>query len=220
VATSGPNPQEGLRREILDDGRRRRDEILLRARQEADALAAAAGAEAERERQEQLALARTEADRRAEAILATIPVEAGRLRASRVEALLQSIHDATRARLLARSDFDFRESVIVLAADALNRMSGPPFTARLSRADHAALGDGWVESLHRRPGIASGPITVIEDSRVAPGSLVIEGAEGRQSWNIGLLARLERLWPALRQQIAAAALSAETTGPGPTQDHP
>ena len=54
--------------------------------------------------------------RQSELILATVSVETGRLRAARVEALLESVHEEARQRLLAREGFEYRETVIALAA--------------------------------------------------------------------------------------------------------
>ena len=105
-----------LREEILAEARRVSEEIVNRARQDAEALLADAAVEADMVREEQLDRARAEAARRRELILATVPVEAGRMRVGRIESLLESVHEEARQRLLAHDGFEYREAVITLAA--------------------------------------------------------------------------------------------------------
>jgi hypothetical protein len=42
-----------------------------------------------------------------------------------------------------------------------------------------------------------------EDPSAKKGEWILQDEEGRQIWELGLEARLERLWPELRRQIAA-----------------
>src|ERR1017187_3447311 len=121
MATPKTNSPEVLSKEILAEAERERDEILRRAQLESESLLAAAKVEAVKIRQEKLALARAEAARQCELILAAIPVETGRLRTARVEAILEQIHEEARCQLLALH-FDCHESVVALAADAIRQM--------------------------------------------------------------------------------------------------
>jgi vacuolar-type H+-ATPase subunit E/Vma4 len=190
-----------LREEILADARREGDEILGNTRQGAEALIAKAAAEADKLRQERLDQARAEAARRKESILATVPVEAGRLRAARVEELLESVHDEVRRRLTARDGFNYRESLAALAAEAIKQMHGSAFIVKLSAADRAAFGDELAQEIACRVG-QSLNLTVSNDAALKESGPIIEDVEGRQMWDNRLLARLERLWPELRRQIA------------------
>ncbi len=83
-------------RRFSREARRESEEIVSRARQDAEDLLAAAAVEASRVREEQLDRARAEAARRRELILATVPVETGRLRVVRIESLLESVHEEAR----------------------------------------------------------------------------------------------------------------------------
>lgn len=201
MATPSQNSPDILREEILADARRQSDEIILRARQDAEALLAKAAAEAARLRQERLDQARAEAARRKELILATVPAEAGRLHAARVEELLESLHDEVRRRLSARDGFDYRESLAALAAEAIKQMHGNAFVVKLSAADRAAFGDELAREVAVRVG-RSLNLTVSNDAALKGSGPIIEDAERRQVWDNRLLARLERLWPELRRQIA------------------
>lgn len=202
MATPNQNSAEILRAEILADARRASEEIIRRAQQEAEALLAKAKTEADEAGREQLEAARAEAVRRRELMLATLPVEAGRLRAARVEALLESVHEEIRRRLTVREGFDFREAVLVLAAEAMQRMAGSVFVVNLSVADRIALGDELAGEIARRAGHAPLNVTIASDSAAQDGCLVIQDGEGRQVWDNSPAVRLERLWPELRRQIA------------------
>lgn len=202
MATPNQNSAEILRAEILADARRASEEIIRRGQQEAEALLAKATAEADEARREQLEAARAEAVRRRELMLATIPVEAGRLRTARVEALLESVHEEVRRRLLARKGFDFREAVLVLAAEAIQRMPGSDFIVKHAAGDRGTLGDELAGEIAHRVGRSPLHITITSDSAANDGCLIIQDGEGRQVWDNSPVVRLERLWPELRRQIA------------------
>ena len=198
------NSTEVLREEILADARREGEEIVIRARRDAEVFLTNAVAEADRVRQEQLDQARAEAARQSELILATVPVETGRLRAARVETLLESVYEEACQRLLAREGFEYRETVIALASHAISLMAGAAFVAKVSEADRTILGDGLADEITRRVGRPVS-ITVSYEPGITEGGVVVEDAEARQVWDNRLAKRLERMWPELRRQIAVEA---------------
>jgi vacuolar-type H+-ATPase subunit E/Vma4 len=200
-----------LRDEILSEARRESQEILDRARRDAETLLAQATSQADKIRLERLEQARLEAARRKDLLLATVPVEAGRLRSTRIEELLNGIHETVSQRLTSRKGFNYRESVIVLAADAVDRMSGETFTVRLSQDNRDILGEKPAEEIARRVGRAPVKIIISYDSRITDGGPIIEDGEIRQIWDNRLSVRLERLWPELRRHIALEASLVATT---------
>ncbi len=202
MATPNHHAPEILREEILADARRESEGIIRRAQQEAETLLANAAADADKVRQERLDQARVEAARRKELILATVPVEAGRLRAARVEALLQSVCDEVRRRLLAREGLDYRETIVALAAEAVSQMAGETFAVKLSPPDRADLGAGLAEEIVRRVGRLPLRITLSNETTITGGGLLVQDSEGRQVWDNRFAPRLQRLWPELRRQIA------------------
>jgi len=212
MATPSRNSPDILREEILADARRESEGIIRRAQQEAEVLLGKATAEADKVRQERLDQARTEAARRKELILATVPVEAGRLRLARVETLLQSICDEVRRRLLAREGFDYREAIVVLATEAVRQMAGEAFVVKLSPADRAGYGAGLAEEIARRVGRAPLSITLSDETTITSGGLIVQDTEGRQVWDNRFVPRLERLWPELRRQIAVQTALVATSG--------
>lgn len=212
MATPNHHAPEILREEILADARRESEGILRRAQQEAETLLANAAAEADRARQERLDQARAEGARRKELILATVPVEAGRLRAARVEALLQSVAEEVRRRMLAREGFDYRKAMVVLAAEAVSQMAGEAFVVKLSPADRAGYGTGLAEEIARRVGRSPLSITIANETTITGGGLVVQDSEGRQVWDNRFAPRLQRLWPELRRQIAVQTALVEGSG--------
>ena len=202
-----------MREEILTDARREGEKIVLRAKQDAEVFLTNATAEADRLRQERLDQARVEASRRSELILATVSVETGRLRAARIEALLESVNEEARRRLQAREGFDYHETVIALAADAINQMAGDAFVVKLSETEQTIFGNGLAEEITHRVGRLVN-ITVLYEEEITEGGVVVEDAEARQVWDNRLLKRLERMWPELRQQIAVEASFVPKTGSG------
>jgi vacuolar-type H+-ATPase subunit E/Vma4 len=202
--TTNENSTEKMREEILADARREGEEIMLRARQEAELSLTGAAAEADRLRKEGIDQARVEASRRGELILATVPVEAARLRGARIEALLESVCEEARQRLQSREGFDYHETVITIAADAIEQMAGDTFVVKLSQAEQTILGDGLAGEITHRVG-RSVNINVLYEEEIVGGGVVVEDAEVRQVWDNHLLKRLERLWPELRRRIAAEA---------------
>lgn len=196
------NNGEALCREILAAARTEADRLVRQAHDDAATLMADTTAHEESTRQQRLDTAREEADRRRDRILATVPVEAFRLRATRLETILQSIHDAIRRRLFAREGFDSHETVVSAANYAINRMAGSTFVVAISPADHATFGASLADDILERTEKTGVLIHVIEDAAVPDGGVMIHDDEGREEWDNRLASRLERLWPVLRPHLA------------------
>jgi vacuolar-type H+-ATPase subunit E/Vma4 len=215
VGTPNNNSTEVLRAEILADARRECEGIIRGAQQESEALLAKATAQAGQIQRERLVSASAEAGRRRELTLATVPVEAGRMRAARIEEMLQSVHDEVRRRLQAREGFDWQEVVLTLAAEAVKQMPGNAFVVTLAATDCATFGEGLADHILRRAGRPALSITISQAPGAKDGVLLVQDAEGRLMWDNNLSARLQRLWPELRRQVAVhAKLFAETKPSG------
>jgi len=195
---------EKLSAEIFADARRKADEIVFRAKQDAEAFLHNAATEADQVRQKIREQACAEGNRRSELILATVPIETGRLRAARVEALLESIYDEACQRLRAHEGFDYRETIISLASHAIGQMTGNEFVVRLSEKDRTILEGDFTEKIEGHVG-RSVNITISWEDNIGEDGVIIEDADARQVWDNRLLKRLGRLWPELRRQIAVQA---------------
>jgi vacuolar-type H+-ATPase subunit E/Vma4 len=113
---------------------------------------------------------------------------------------------------MARDGFDYRESAAALATEAIEQMHGTAFIVKLSAADRAAFGGGLAGEIAVRVG-RSLNLTISNDAALKESGPIIEDADGRQVWDNRLLARLERLWPGLRRQIAIQTALVAATKP-------
>jgi vacuolar-type H+-ATPase subunit E/Vma4 len=131
-----------------------------------------------------------------------------------MEALLETIHAAARETVAAMGADELRPALLGLSLEAARQLDGPRLRVKLSPRDHASCGADLGRSL---AGLLDRPCADIEVVAVAsqldPGP-VVEDQVGRQVWDNRLLARLERLWPALRRELAAK-LFAQPTGAAP-----
>jgi V/A-type H+/Na+-transporting ATPase subunit E len=202
VTAGNGSSQEVLREEILAEARRQADMILRRGKAEAEAIVTKAKADAEKEYTDKVAYAKGDASCRQELVLARLPVDITRMRSARIESLLQGVYDDARRRIAAREGFDYREALITLAAEAIGRMIGTRFVLQVSDADRQALGDGWLDDLRRRVNREGLEVTFTAAPAKMTGGVIIRDADGRQFWDDSLLARLDRLWPAARRDVA------------------
>ncbi len=212
--TSEQNSQSALCAEILREARQEAERLVDHARKEAGALVAQAKANAERLRQERLTAAATEAARRRELILATIPVETNRQRLAAVEAVLQSVYEQANRLLAENRHFEFRSVIITLASEAIRNMAGERFVVKLAAGKHPVDVDGLPEAITARVGRSPLSVSLSHDSALSDSGVIVEDAEGRQSCDERLQARLVRLWPALRREIAIRASLVENRKPG------
>lgn len=192
-----PDPADRLCGEILAEGRRQAKEIQEEAQKEGAAILAQALAEAQRVRDISLEAAHQEAMRRRERILADIPIEIGRIRAARIEVLLESVRQDASRDLAERRGFDYRDALLSLATEALEGMDGEAFTLNLA-PEEMGLGEEILRQL-TRPGLS---LTLTEDPTITQGGLILRDREGRQVWDNRLPERLARLWPRLRVPLA------------------
>jgi vacuolar-type H+-ATPase subunit E/Vma4 len=105
---------------------------------------------------------------------------------------------------VARDGFEYRETVIALASDAIRRMVGIEYVVKLSSADQTVVDDGLAEDIVRRTGM-SVSISISREEDIIGDGVIIEDTGARQVWDNRFLKRLERLWPELRRQIAVQA---------------
>jgi vacuolar-type H+-ATPase subunit E/Vma4 len=214
MALVGQDSPDALCAEILAAAKRQSDDILRRANSDAEFILCGAAAEVEKIRHERRELAQGEAARRKESLLSATAVEIRRLRAARVEELLQFVREEIRRRLLTPFP-DHRQTIVALAVEAIRRMAGNDFNLKLSNSALATDGNGLTEEISGLVGRSPLNLTTMVDATATDGGVIVESADGFQIWDNRLLSRLERLWPELRQQIAIrAALVRENDASG------
>lgn len=196
-----------LRQEILADAEKQAERARRRAKRDAKTALEKAETEAAEDREARLKDARRRADTTRDLVLARVPVEARRMRADRQEAILRGIYEDAASRLADRDGFDYAEAVGTLAAEAIKRMDGDRFTLAFSAADRDAVAERVAEEVRRRVGREGVEIAVADESADIEAGVVVRDADGRQTWDNSLAARLERLWPELRRRIAGRLFS-------------
>ena len=201
------SPSEALRGEILAQARRQGEELAAQSRREAEACLERALGQAREAREKRLERARAEAARKAELALSAVPVEAARMRLSRIDALLQGVHDEARRRLAAldHKSSDYREALVGLAAEAVARLPGDLVRVKLSPADSRAQAGGLASEIAARLKRPAAGIAIEQDPALADGGVFVADGEGRRVWDNQLTSRLKRLWPELRQALAVEA---------------
>jgi vacuolar-type H+-ATPase subunit E/Vma4 len=191
-----------LREEILADAHRQAKRLIRNAERDAEALIAKANEESDEERRRRLATAEETAERKRVLALASVPVEVGRMRALRVERELLLLRERVRDRLSARDGFDYDRLLVSLATDALQQMEGDAFVLELSKRDLQDFKDSLPAAVLERLGNRSIRLAVSDAPATVENGVIVRDSEGRQVWDNSLAARLERLWPLLRNQLA------------------
>ncbi len=194
--------EEGLCAAILAEAHQECAHVLALARKQKEAVVADAVAEASRLKKERLARARAEADHCRELISATLPIEVARKRRSAIEALLETVHKSVRSRCEAAQDLESPLRQIALASDAIGRMQGDSFVVKLRRGPSRSEADGLARAIATGVGRSGLRIAVVEDLTIQSDGVLVRDTLGHQVWDNTCLARLERLWPELRRQIA------------------
>jgi vacuolar-type H+-ATPase subunit E/Vma4 len=198
-------PQSALVGEILADAERQAERLERRAKKDAKALVAKAKEDAEAEGQVKVEAAKAEAARRRERVLASVPVEMRRMRAEKIEAALDAIRETVREQLASRQGFDYGELLRSLALEAVNRMEGDAFVVSLNEADRARHGDALPELLRSKCDRGAVRAEIADTPAAIEGGVIVRDTEGRQVWSNSLSNRLDRMWPALRSEVAAVA---------------
>ncbi len=200
-----PEPNEKLRREILEDAKRRADRILKRAKREAENLQKTARENAERRREQQLAAARTTAEEKARIILAGIDQEAQRLWTLKREEVLETVFSQALAQAETVTGAEAEEAMSSLIREAVRPFAGEKqITIRLSPGDLRALTEAGVREIvcDEIPSLKPEAVTVVSDSDLPSRGAVAESADGRRRRENTLATRLRRLKESLRPQVA------------------
>lgn len=183
-----------LLRAILDGAAREAAELEAAASGEAARLEAGAEKEAAAAGLALVEAARAEGARRREMLLASVPAEAARLRAARLEGLLEAVRSETLALLSAEAR---GPGLARLAALAMAGIGGRAFVLR------GAPGGGLKDLAAQIEKAVPGAELRFEEDPAMTGGAAAFSADGRLRWDNGPAAMLERAWPGLRTGLAA-----------------
>ena len=191
-----------LRDEIIADAERQAERLVRRARRESKSMVDKAVSECKEQCREKLEAAAVAAERERMLILATVPVEISRMRATQAEKELTELRDAVRDRVAARRDFDYSDCLLTLASEAIRQMEGDAFVLQLAPQDTEKYGPSLAAGAAARAGRPDVTVTIDQQTVDIGGGVVVRDPEGRQVWDNSFQARLDRLWPLLRHQMA------------------
>jgi len=137
----------------------------------------------------------------AESILASVEAEAQRDLLAAREGELDRLFDAARQRLADKGSYDYPAVLAGLAAQAIGAMAADEVIIELCEQDRALATESWLDEVRRRVGR---PVTIDVSASHAPidGGLIVHSADGRLLYDNSFRARLERLKPELRRELA------------------
>ena len=209
--------------EILKDAATKADRIRKRGQRDARKLLDDAAREAAAAAESVLEVARRRAARAAQSILATVDQEVRREQLAAQEAELDRLFESARRRLGAlrqaqggmslpnadRKSYDYPAVVAALATQAIVAMGADRVTLGLAEADRAMATDAWLADVCRRVG-RDVAITVSQEPAAIDGGVVVRSADGRLLYDNSFAARLRRLRPGLRRELAAKVFTEKT----------
>jgi vacuolar-type H+-ATPase subunit E/Vma4 len=193
--------QKILADEILQDAKRKTDEILSAARAQAEKLVAQAKATAQSEAEKILAEHRARAGKRAEMTLRMVEQQVARGKLHARDTVIQAALEQAAAQLVEISGDAYKEAVVRLAVAAARHMPAGDLVVKVTAAPGANLDEGSLAS-EIAAALQKEGKTVNLRVMVQPGSskgVVVESAEGKLRWDNTFEERLRRLRPGLQR---------------------
>jgi vacuolar-type H+-ATPase subunit E/Vma4 len=216
-----------LRERILEDGRKKAEPVKRRAQRKADEIVQDAREEAKERREQMRHEAEEEAELEAQRILARAELEAENVRRQAREAVLQQARQVARTRLreLADSD-DHLQCLARLAVHSLRAMEGDQFELVLPAEEKEQRCDEVLETVKQRAAEELDrdlDLNVADERISCTGGLWVRRPDGHEICDQTFEARLDRLWPQIRAEIAdellesLECLSQESPQPNPQE---
>jgi len=193
--------QKILADEILQDAKRKTDEILSAARAQAEKLVAQARATAQAEAEKILSEHRARAGKRAEMTLRMVEQQVARGKLHARDTVIQAALEQAAAQLVEISGEAYREAVVRLAVAAARHMPAGDLVVKVTAAPGADLDEGSLAS-EIAAALQKEGKTVNLRVMVQPGpskGVVVESAEGKLRWDNTFEERLRRLRPGLQR---------------------
>ena len=194
--------RKALADEILEDARRKAERNHERAGREARKILDAALADADRLTAGVLDAARRRAERLTKAAGATVGQEVRRDLLAAQENELAKLFDQALERLERRKGYDYPATLAALAAEAIRAMDTGHVVLGFAEGVRLLATDEWLADVRRRAS-RDVAIDVSEEPEPIRGGVVVRSADGRLLVDNSFAARLARLRPELRRQVAA-----------------
>lgn len=202
--------EDALIEEIIGDAKKKAQRTQRRAEREARQAVEKAEKEAGGIRQSVAQDAQQRAEKEKDIILATIDLDARRLKMESEERLITEAFDAAKTQMMNKQSYDYPAALARLVAAACDAIGGDAFCVSLSEDDQAqggldALSRGVAEQLGRK-------VTLKLDDTPSPikAGAMVRSEDGRRAVDNSFDGRLARMREDLRRK-AARILFGETT---------
>jgi len=204
--------------EILADARRQAERITHKAEREADRITSSAKQNAERERSRILEEAKQRADKIRRTARGIMAQQVRAVHRQALEHVLEQVRNVGMQKVLKLTETDdYPESLCALALSAMKDMAGNRFTVILSARDKQKWGPQLETKLRalapKQPGRQVEIEIIHSEEADFAGGLRIVGSNGKELCDQTFEARMKRLWPQLRQQVASILFGNSLNGP-------
>ncbi len=214
----GPSVEEVLGAEVIADAERRAERVRRRGQRDAERIRQKAEEQAGQTSEDILTEAQRRAERVSQMVLATVEVEALKVRLALKEEVIGAALEAAWQRLLAKDDYEYVTVLVELAAAAIAQMPGEEFVVQLGDDDTGRSGEEVCRRIEEAVSVGGGRQVRVqlsaEHPRIAAGCVVFS-ADGRLRYDNSFEARRHRLYQQLRQAAARDLFGTEE----PTRDH-
>ena len=196
---------ELLRRAVSEEGRKEAEQVLARARTDADRLVAEAREKAGKDLEGKIVARRGAAHAEAKRIVDSAELEAKRRIMVFREKIVQEVFEALRERLKEfRRDPAYVDFLARALEEGMERLEGNAFIAELNE-DDLPLFQGRAEQI----AAARGASLSLRPSPSVNGGVRVYSGDGRTLFDNSLSARIERRKDAIRSRIWRSHLRSE-----------
>ena len=203
--------EDALIEEIIGDAGKKAQRTQRRAEREARQAVEKAEKEADGIRTSVMQTAQQRAEREKEIVLATIDLDARRIKIEAEEHLITEAFDAAETRMMNKQGYDYAGTLVRLVAAACHAIGGDSFCVSMSEDDRAqidfdALGRGVARQIGRN-------VQLELDNAPSPikGGAIVHSEDGRRAVDNSFDGRLTRMREDLRRQAAEILFGEATT---------
>lgn len=194
--------------EILADARKQAERIVKRAKRDAEGAVSRAREIAEKDAVQIVEAGRAQAAIKARAISSGVDQEIKKRDLAAREAIIDHVRD-TALKVLAERERDqnaYRAALAGLIVDAVRQMAGDRFLVAFRAQEPDAVAEGALAAaLERLAAEHKRPVSLERAPKPirAAGGCIVQSADGRELANETFEERLRRLWPGIREEVAA-----------------
>jgi len=203
------NREDTLIEEILGDARKKAGRTLRRAEREAKQEVERAQKEAEKITSAAIDSARQRAQKEKQVILATVDLDARRIRLDMEEQVIVEAFEAARKRVLDKSSYDYPAALARLTIRAARAIGGNAFRIGVSEEDRPAVDTNALRQRLKEELGHDVHLTLADEPAPISGGVIVYSGDGGRMVDNSLDSRLARMHDDLRRRIAGILLDHE-----------